>query len=43
MNSLDSKRLDYLYRLLQRAEAEQDTDSAAALRWAIFTLEQSLK
>jgi len=40
MSSLDAKRLDRLYNLLERA---QDPDTAAALRWAIFTLEQVLK
>lgn len=40
MSSLDEKRLDRLYALLKR---EKDADTAAALRWAIFTLEQYLK
>ena len=40
MSSLDKKRLDRLYKLL---EAMKDQDTAAALRWAIFTLEQCLK
>jgi len=40
MSSLDAKRLDRLYDLLER---EQDPETAAALRWAIFTLEQVLK
>lgn len=40
MSSLDMKRLDQLYQLLDR---EQDPYTAAALRWAIFTLEQCLK
>lgn len=40
MSSLEEKRLDRLYNLLER---EQDPDNAAALRWAIFTLEQYLK
>ena len=40
MSSFDKKRLDRLYALLER---EQDPDTAAALRWAIFTLEQYLK
>lgn len=40
MSGLDEQRLDRLYALLER---EQDTDTAAALRWAIFTLEQLLK
>lgn len=40
MSSLDEKRLDRLYALLER---EKDPNTAAALRWAIFTLEQHLK
>lgn len=40
MSSLEKKRLDRLYALLER---EQDPDTAAALRWAIFALEQHLK
>lgn len=40
MSPLDRKRLDRLYTLLER---ERDPDTAAALRWAIFTLEQYLK
>ena len=39
MSSLEGKRLARLYKLLER---EQDPDTAA-LRWAIFTLEQHLK
>ncbi len=40
MSSLDEKRLNRLYGLLEK---EQNPDNAAALRWAIFTLEQHLK
>ena len=40
LSSLDRKRIDRLYSLLERAEREGDTDNAAALRWAIFTLER---
>ena len=40
MSSPDEKRLGRLYALLER---EKDADTAAALRWAIFTLEQYLK
>ncbi len=39
MSSLDRKQIDRLYSLLKRAEREGDPDTAAALRWAIFTLE----
>lgn len=38
---LERKRIDNLYQLLHRAEREGDVDSAAALKWAIFVLEQS--
>ena len=40
MSSLDEKRLARLYTLLGR---EKDPETAAALQWAIFTLEQYLK
>lgn len=40
MSSLEEKRLDRLYKLLER---EQDPDTAAVLLWAIFILEQCLK
>lgn len=36
---MDEKKLETLYRLLERAEKEKDTEAAAALRWAIFHLE----
>lgn len=35
--------METLYRMLERAERERDTETTAALRWAIFTLEQYLK
>ena len=40
MSSLDRKRLDRLYQLL---EVVKDQNTVAALRWAIFTMEQYLK
>ena len=40
MSSLDKRRLDRLYELLDQ---ESDPDTAAALRWAIFALEQYLQ
>ncbi len=40
MSGLERKQLDRLYSLLER---EKDADTAAALRWAIFTLEEYLK
>ncbi len=36
---MDEKKLETLYKLLERAEKEKDTEAAAALRWAIFHLE----
>jgi len=36
---MENKMLSTLYRLLERAEQEKDTDAIAALRWAIFNLE----
>lgn len=40
MSGLEQRRIDRLYDLL---EQEKNPDNAAALRWAIFTLEQYLK
>lgn len=37
---MEEKKIDRLYELLERVEKENDTKSAVALRWAIFTLEQ---
>ena len=36
---MDEKNIDRLYALLERAEREHDAETAAALRWAIFQLE----
>ena len=36
---MDEKRIEKLYQLLERAEREKDEEAAAALRWAIYTLE----
>lgn len=36
---MKEKNLERLYELLERAEREQDTETAAAMRWAIFELE----
>lgn len=36
---MEEKKIERLYKLLERAEREQDTETAAALRWAIFQLE----
>lgn len=42
MSDLEEKRLDRLYELLRFGDG-LDSDTAATLRWAIFTLEQCLK
>lgn len=36
---MKEKNLERLYNLLERAEQEHDTETAAAIRWAIFELE----
>lgn len=36
---MDEKRIEQLYKLLERAEKEHDTEAVATLRWAIFELE----
>lgn len=36
---MKEKNLEKLYNMLDRAEREKDTETAAALRWAIFELE----
>lgn len=36
---MDKQKLERLYELLERAEKANDIEAAAALRWAIFTLE----
>lgn len=36
---MKGKNIERLYELLERAEREHDTETAAALRWAIFELE----
>lgn len=38
-DTMEKKKIERLYELLERAEREQDTETAAALRWAIFQLE----
>lgn len=38
-DNMEEKKIERLYKLLERAEREQDTETAAALRWAIFQLE----
>ena len=36
---MDTQKIEKLYELLERAEKEHDVEAAAALRWAIFSLE----
>lgn len=36
---MNEKKIEKLYALLERAEKEKDAETAAALRWAIFTIE----
>ena len=39
VQTMREKHIERLYKLLERAEREHDTDTAAALRWVIFALE----
>ena len=39
-NHMKEKNLERLYKLLERAEREHDTETAAALRWDIYELER---
>lgn len=36
---MDKRKMEKLYELMERAKKDGDTESAAALRWAIFHLE----
>lgn len=36
---MEQKNIEQLYKLLERVEKERDAKAAAALRWAIFKLE----
>lgn len=38
-NTMNEKKIERLYKLLERAEKEHDVETVAALRWAIFSLE----
>lgn len=38
--NMDQKKIDKLYELLEQAEEELDDEAVAALRWAIFRLEE---
>lgn len=36
---MEEKKIEKLYELLERAQKEKDTATEAALRWAIYNLE----
>lgn len=36
---MDKKKIEQLYKLLERVEKEHDAEAASALRWAIIRLE----
>lgn len=36
---MEEKYIERLYKLLERAEKEKDSEAIAALRWAIINLE----
>lgn len=36
----EQRKIDRLYEILDKLEKQKDTENAAALRWAIFQLEQ---
>lgn len=36
---MEEKRINKLYELLDQAERKKDAEAVAALRWAIFSLE----
>lgn len=40
---MEEKKIEKLYELLERAQREHDTEAEAALRWAIFQLEEMEK
>lgn len=37
---MKEKNIERLYKILERAERDHDTETAAALRWAIYELER---
>ena len=39
---MDEKKIEKLYELMEAAKASGDEDAVAALRWAIFQLEQQI-
>lgn len=36
---MDEKKIEELYKLMEKAKAANDEDAVATLRWAIFYLE----
>lgn len=38
---MEEKKIDKLYELLESAKQEHDQEAEAALRWAIFQLENN--
>ena len=36
----EQRKIDRLYEILDKLEKQKDTENSAALRWAIFQLEQ---
>lgn len=36
---MEQKKIEKLYELMERAKKEHDEEAAAALKWAIYTLE----
>ena len=40
---METRKIDKLYELLERAKNEHDQEAEAALRWAIFQLENNCK
>lgn len=36
---MDDKKIEKLYELMERTKKDGDTEATAALRWAIFHLE----
>jgi len=43
MTTLEQAYLNRLYDLMDKAKKQGESDDAATLRWAIFTLEQYLR
>lgn len=43
MKTMEKKKIEKLYEILERVEQENDIEAIAALRWAIFQLEESIR